>query len=86
MNRYVFFFFFRFFFFLISYDFAISDITPLQAIQLKRNPLFDFDLGPGDLLFFPPGIIHATRVVSDACRFVPMLIQFVLAKLSLVFL
>eukprot|EP00435_Cladocopium_sp_Y103_P056574 s539_g19.t1 len=31
------------------------------------NPLFDITLQPGDGLFFPPGMVHETKNVGDAC-------------------
>ncbi len=34
---------------------------------MARRPIFDFNVSAGYTLFFPPGMIHSTRVVSDQC-------------------
>lgn len=49
------------------YRFVASDSTILQMIQMKRRPLYELTLNPGEILAFPPGMIHSTRVVSEEC-------------------
>jgi hypothetical protein len=39
----------------------------LHGIQMARRPIFDFNVSAGYTLFFPPGMIHSTRVVSEQC-------------------
>ena len=41
-----------------KYKFRFSDAILLQQIQIKRYPLFVFTLNPGEMLAFPPGMIH----------------------------
>merc|ERR1711991_732211 len=44
-----------------------EDFKVLQNRMLEERSIFTFVMKPGDQLFFPPGMIHGTKVVSDEC-------------------
>ncbi len=49
------------------YTFRPSDGNTLLAIMMNKAPLYEFTLEPGELMFFPPGMIHTTRAVGPEC-------------------
>lgn len=48
-------------------DVQKEDYRDLQDRMLKEHPLYQFTLKAGDQVFFPPGMIHGTKVMSDEC-------------------
>ena len=50
-----------------SYRFRPSDGNTLLAIMANKAPLYEFTLLPGELMFFPPGMIHTTKAVGPEC-------------------
>lgn len=50
-----------------GYKFRANDGSQLLALMMNRQPIFEFTMNPGELIFFPPGLIHTTRVESEEC-------------------
>ena len=46
-------------------SFMYSDGVPYQWNGFK--PLFQATVNPGDMLFFPPGMLHETKNIGDVC-------------------
>lgn len=44
-----------------------TDAKVLHARMVAEHPIYSFTLRAGEAIFFPPGMIHTTRVVSDEC-------------------
>eukprot|EP00003_Mantamonas_plastica_P028975 TRINITY_DN6782_c0_g1_i2.p1 TRINITY_DN6782_c0_g1~~TRINITY_DN6782_c0_g1_i2.p1 ORF type:complete len:344 (-),score=126.31 TRINITY_DN6782_c0_g1_i2:3-1034(-) len=53
----------------VNYDSEFEDNLTNEAITGKDGGelIFDFTMNAGDVVFFPPGMVHETKGVSDGC-------------------
>jgi hypothetical protein len=50
-----------------GYKFRSADGNTLLAIMQNKAPVYEFTLTAGEMIFFPPGMIHTTRAVGPEC-------------------
>ena len=50
-----------------GYKFQASDGNELLALMMNRASVYEFTMHPGEVIFFPPGLIHTTRAVGPEC-------------------
>ena len=50
-----------------GYKFKPSDGNQLLAMMSNKLPIYEFTLKAGEMMFFPPGLIHTTKAVGPEC-------------------